>query len=162
MPACVSCVFHLVLVLEQDVGHDPPLPPPRVLHRKVLLGGSSRGMASSAGISAWELGGGVGKPKIQPSSVVTLHHKCSALLPYLMLSFWNYSPVPQVTFPLLSEHSGSESAAFLGTAALGVFLPQRGWGQGGAWTLSALRALREGESGSWQDCATAAPGRDFK
>lgn len=75
-------------------------------------------MASAAGIPAWELGVGVGKPKTQPSSVVTLHHHCSALLPYFMLIFWNYSSVPQVTFPLLSEHSGSESAAFLGTAAL--------------------------------------------
>lgn len=79
-----------------------------------------------------------------------------------MLSFWNYSPVPQVTVPLLSEHSGSESAAFLGTAALGVFLPQGRWGQGGAWTPSVLPALRDGECGSWQDCGSASPGRDFK
>lgn len=118
--------------LEQNVGLDPPLPPTQVLHSKVLLGGSGRGMASSAGIPAWELGVGVGKPKIQPSAVVTLHHNCSALLSFLMLNFWNYSLVSQVMFLLLSEHSGSESAAFLGTAALGVFLPQWGWGQGGA------------------------------
>lgn len=52
--------------------------------------------------------------------ILILHHNCSALLPYLMVKFWDYSPVPQVMFPLLSEHTGSESAAFLGTAALGV------------------------------------------
>lgn len=70
-------------------------------------------------------------PKYSLALILTLHHNRSALLPYLMLNFWDYSPVPQVMFPLLSEHSGSESAAFLGTAALGVSLPQRGWGQGG-------------------------------
>lgn len=121
MLAHVSCVF---LWLEQDVELDPPLPPTQVLHSQVLLGGSSCGMASPAGIPAWELGVGVGKPKIQPNSVVTLHHNCSTLLPYLMLNFWNYSPVSQVMFLLLREHSGCESAAFLGTATLGVLLPK--------------------------------------
>lgn len=83
----------------------------------------------------------MGKPKIQPSAVVTPHHNSSALLPYLMLNFLNYSPVSQVMFFLLSEHSGSESAAFLGAAALGVFLPSGDGDREGAWIPSALPAL---------------------
>lgn len=68
-------------------------------------------------------------------------------------------------FPLLNEHSSSESAAFLGTAALGAPLPGFPVGMGtgrGASTLPAPPALRDGEPGSWGGCESAAAGRDFR
>lgn len=63
---------------------------------------------------------------------------CSALLPCLTVNLWDYSPATWVMFPFLNEHSGSESAALLGAAALGASLPglPGGWG---AWTSPGLR-----------------------
>lgn len=105
-----------------------------------------------------------GNPKYNPAPILTPCCNCSALLPYLTLNFWDYSPVPWVTFLLLNEHSGSESDAFLGTAALGASLPGLPVGMGTgreAQTPSAPPALRDGEPSSRGGWGSAAPGRDF-
>lgn len=107
-----------------------------------------------------------GNPKYNPAPILTPRCNCSALLPYLALNFWDYSPVTWVTFLLLNEHSGSESAAFLGTAALGASLPGLPGGTGMRRGLAppGPPALGDGEPGSWGEgsCGSAAPGRDFR
>lgn len=76
---------------------------------------------------------------------------CSALLPCLMVNLWDYSPAAWVTFPFLNEHSGSESATLLGTAAPGASLPglPGGWG----WGLRTQGWRAQQPRGLWVCCS---------
>lgn len=83
---------------------------------------------------AWEAGGGMGKPKINPSSHShpLLQLQCCPSLPCGKLLGLLTSN--SVTFLLLNEHSGSESPAFLGTAAWERHCPGSQQGQGQGWS----------------------------